>query len=97
MMPRGIARVGTMMAEAHAQDFERKRRPDVTGRTVDDGKDGDEQSGEVSSDEEYGEEYVEEIEEDHEHAQDVSRMVGLLERRRSGTAGEEGGNGSSSS
>lgn len=26
---RGIARVGTMMAQAHAQDFERKRRPNV--------------------------------------------------------------------
>ena len=26
-MQRGIARVGTMMAQAHAQDFERKRRP----------------------------------------------------------------------
>ncbi|KAI9753641.1 MAG: hypothetical protein M4579_005050 [Chaenotheca gracillima] len=29
--PRGFARVGTMMAEAHAQDFERKRRPTVSG------------------------------------------------------------------
>ena len=26
---RGIARVGTMVTQAHAQDFERKRRPDV--------------------------------------------------------------------
>lgn len=26
---RGIARVGTIMTQAHAQDFERKRRPDV--------------------------------------------------------------------
>lgn len=26
-MQRGIARVGTIMTEAHAQDFERKRRP----------------------------------------------------------------------
>jgi len=87
VIPRGIARVGTMMAEAHAQDFERKRRPGVTGGEIDDGKDGGEDGGEVSSDEEYGEE----IEEDHEHAQDVSHVVGLLERHRSGTAGEEGG------
>ena len=28
-MQRGIARVGTIMTQAHAQDFERKRRPDV--------------------------------------------------------------------
>lgn len=86
-MPRGIARVGTMMAEAHAQDFERKRRPGVPGGGVEDGKDGGEEVGEVSSDEEYGEE----MEEDHEHAQDVSQVVGLLQRHRSGTAGGEGG------
>ena len=76
-----------MMAQAHAQDFERKRRPGVTGGGADDGKDGVQESGEVSSDEEYGEE----IEEDHEHAQDVSHVVGLLERHRSGTVGEERG------
>ncbi|KAI4134151.1 MAG: hypothetical protein LQ347_001771, partial [Umbilicaria vellea] len=28
-MQRGMARVGTMMAQAHAQDFERKRRPNA--------------------------------------------------------------------
>jgi xenotropic and polytropic retrovirus receptor 1 len=28
---RGISRVGTLMAAAHAQDFERKRRPDTVG------------------------------------------------------------------
>lgn len=29
-IPRGIARVGTIMTQAHAQDFERKRRPGGT-------------------------------------------------------------------
>jgi len=92
VVQRGIARVGTMMAEAHAQDFERKR-PGVTGGGGDDGKDGIMASGEVSSDDEYGEE----IEEDHEHAQDVHHIEGLLERHRSGTVGEEGGIGHSGS
>lgn len=94
VVQRGIARVGTMMAEAHAQDFERKRRPSVTGGGGgDDGKNGIMGSGEVSSDDEYGEE----IEEDHEHAQDVHHVEGLLERHRSGTVGEEGGIGHSGS
>ena len=59
----GIARVGTFITEAHAQDFERKRRPDPVeasphhgGRTV----------GVESSDEE--EEEEEEEDEDEEEA-----------------------------
>lgn len=58
---RGIARVGTFITEAHAQDFERKRRPDPVeasphhgGRTV----------GVESSDEEE----EEELEEDEDEA-----------------------------
>ena len=113
-MPRGIARVGTLMAQAHAQDFERKRRPSVTGGTGgidDDGKIGGSAAqlgaGEISSDEEYGEDGdgsdiadIAEVEEeivgtgdghgegdahgegDHEHARDVARVAGLLERHR---------------
>lgn len=32
-MQRGIARVGTIMTQAHAQDFERKRRPGLEQRS----------------------------------------------------------------
>jgi len=79
-VPRGIARMGTIMAQAHAQDFERKRRPDgVRDGIV--GKDGDgDGDGVASSDEE-------EDEEDRETEQDVLDAQGLLERHRSATDG----------
>ena len=46
---RGLVRMGTMVAEAHAQDFERKRRASVVGQ--DDGKERDE-GGSSDEDEE---------------------------------------------
>ena len=74
---RGIARVGTFITEAHAQDFERKRRPDPVeasphhaGRSV----------GPESSDEE---------EEDEEEEDDEEEAV--LEQTRESRAVGQGG------
>ncbi|KAI9878541.1 MAG: hypothetical protein M1830_000595 [Pleopsidium flavum] len=77
-VPRGIARVGTIMAQAHAQDFERKRKPDG----VRDGIVGKDEVGEggASSDEDDDEEG-----EDHETEQDVLDAAGLLKRHPSAT------------
>ena len=41
---RGLMRVGTMITEAHAQDFERKKRTGVTGHEISTGKAGDDSS-----------------------------------------------------
>lgn len=49
-MQRGLQRMGSILAGAHAQDFERKRRPDVVG------KDSDDDENRRSSDEDDDEE-----------------------------------------
>ena len=83
-MQRGIARVGTIMTEAHAQDFERKRRPGGTplerqatyeGRHQ--GKVVDPEGLDSESDDDGTSEGHEENEEDR------LRVGDILERRRS--------------
>ncbi|MCJ1475774.1 hypothetical protein MMC13_004438 [Lambiella insularis] len=75
-LQRGIARVGTIMAAAHAQDFER-RRPEVTGNDLDLKIDHEDAA---SSDED-------EVEgEDHDNEQDVLDAGALLDRHRSATS-----------
>ena len=53
---RGLGRVGTIMAEAHAQDFERKRRPGITDlqgtRNADSGGSSDDEDNNNKLDEE---------------------------------------------
>ena len=74
----GIARVGTMMTQAHAEDFERKRRPGVTGKDEiehDKEDDGDEGS---SDEDEYGEA-------DADDVVDVLDAEEILRRHRSAT------------
>ena len=46
-MVRGLSRVGTMLHAAHAQDFERKRRPEVSAKdAADDDTDEEEEEEE---------------------------------------------------
>jgi len=71
---RGIARVGTAINQAHAQDFERKRRPGLG----DVGEDKDAEEEEGSSDDS-GEETG------TENAQDVMGAQDILRRHRSAT------------
>lgn len=73
-MQRGIARVGTAINQAHAQDFERKRRPGLG----DVGEDKDAEEEEGSSDDS-GEETG------TENAQDVMGAQDILRRHRSAT------------
>lgn len=75
---RGIARVGTIMTQAHAQDFERKRKPGLEQR---ESRFSVHQSAGVSSDEE--EEEEEEDEEDTQDTVDVMDAQGILRRQRS--------------
>ena len=72
---RGIARVGTIMNQAHVQDFERKRRPGVGDES--EGKDAEDEAG---SSDESGDETGGEIE------QDVMATEEILRRHRSATA-----------
>jgi len=75
-LQRGIARVGTYIAAAHAQDFERKKRPSVTG---DNGKRKGEHGSAESSDED-------ELDgEDAADQQDVLDAGNILARHRSAT------------
>ena len=74
---RGIARVGTIMTEAHAQDFERKRRPG-TERSSSRYEEPHMDSGE-SSDENDEEEEMETILNDRE---DINDAHGILRRQR---------------
>lgn len=71
-MARGIARVGTIMSQAHQQDFERKRRPGVSGED----EDNKQQLEEASSDED---------EDDVETAQDIMASQQILDRHPSVT------------
>lgn len=88
---RGIARVGTMMGEAHAQDFERKRRP---GTAVPASPYQHGRAGPESSDEEEDEEEVEDPEQEEEggvagrdedeadNARDVQDAENIIRRHR---------------
>ena len=75
---RGIARVGTIMTQAHAQDFERKRKPGLEQR---ESRFSVHQSAGVSSDED--EEEEEEDEEERQDTVDVMDAQGILRRQRS--------------
>lgn len=75
---RGIARVGTIMTQAHAQDFERKRKPGLEQRQS---RFEAPHSGGVSSDEEEDDE--EEEEEDREDRGEIMDAQGILRRQRS--------------
>ncbi len=74
---RGIARVATIMTQAHAQDFERKRRPGVVDEDAKyrEGRQGE--SSEEEDDEEDGTA--------RDDGQDVLDAEGILERHRNGT------------
>lgn len=75
---RGIARVGTIMNEAHVQDFERKRRPALEElRSAQYDKDDEDEAGssDESGDESGG-----------ENQQDVMAAQDVLRRHRSATA-----------
>ena len=69
---RGIARVGTIMNQAHVQDFERKRRPALKDLGASDYDDKDGEDEEASSDES-GEESGGENQQDIMAAEDVLR------------------------
>lgn len=58
---RGIARVGTIMNEAHAQDFERRRRPGTVGASPDREMEEEEEGSSDDSGEEGGGEDVEDL------------------------------------
>lgn len=83
---RGIARVGTIMTEAHAQDFERKRRPGGTplerqatyeGRHANEEPVGVDSESDDEDDDGEGTDHDEETEEARVSVEDI------LERRRS--------------
>ena len=93
-MQRGIARVGTIMTQAHAQDFERKRRPEVPeaaspyhgARTaaVESSDDEEEEVGsEIASD--HAADGGEEIRADQEDVENVQDAEEILRRHRSAT------------
>lgn len=75
---RGIARVGTIMTQAHAQDFERKRKPGLEQRQS---RFDVPQTGGASSDEE--EEDEEEDEEERADTGEIMDAQGILRRQRS--------------
>ena len=99
---RGIARVGTIMTQAHAQDFERKRRPDVPesaspyhgARTADgvESSDDEDDEGEGSeagigiAEDNGGEEERRVDEEVVQNVQDVRDAEDILRRHQSATA-----------
>ena len=76
---RGLGRVGTIMAEAHAQDFERRRRPGV----ADLGRGRKDDSGGSSDDEEEERNRVEDEEIDMERRE----TGGILDRHPSAREG----------
>lgn len=96
---RGIARVGTIMTQAHAQDFERKRRPEVpesaspyqAARTAQvessDDEDEEEEASVASAGRgaAEGDGGGEETRADEEDVQDVLDAEEILRRRRSAT------------
>ncbi len=90
-MQRGLQRVGTIMGQAHAQDFERKRRPVAPepaspyqgARTADESSDDEDEEGDVGVD--AGEEGEAEAEEREIDEQDVQGAQEILSRHRSAT------------
>ena len=74
----GIARVGTLMAKAHAEDFERRRRPGVTGKDEAEQDKEDGVSAGSSDEDEYGEA-------DADNEVDVIDAAEILRRHRSAT------------
>ena len=89
---RGIARVGTMMGEAHAQDFERKRRPGtaVPASPYQHGRAGPESSDEEEEDEQEEDEQEAAAggggdDEEEDNTRDVQNAEDILRRHRSGT------------
>ena len=78
---RGIARVGTMIGQAHAQDFEKKRRPG--GPEPASPYHGARTAPESSDDEE--EEDGDDSQEARENATDMQDAENILRRRRSAT------------
>ena len=81
---RGIARVATIVTQAHAQDFERKRRPGVADDDDKYNKYGVNQQ-EGSSEEEDDEEEEGEDGGSADNQQDVLEAEGILERHQSAT------------
>ena len=79
---RGIARVATIVTQAHAQDFERKRRPGVVDDDDKYNKYGLQQEG---SSEEEDEEDDGENDSNGENRQDMLDAEGILERHQSAT------------
>lgn len=97
---RGIARVGTIMTQAHAQDFERKRKPDVPesaspfhGARTTAGVESSDEEDEEEEEEEGSEVSGGQAEEDggeerranEEDVQDVQDADEILRRHRSAT------------
>lgn len=85
---RGIARVGTILSAAHAQDFERRKRPGVVGRSPvgpvgGAGLDDDEEEEEEDDDDdEYGDDDDGEGDGDGEGNRGTGGGGGMSERRR---------------
>lgn len=82
---RGIARVGTIMGQAHAQDFERKRRPGILEPASP--YHGARVAGEESSDDEDDEEAGERGDERRADEEDIKDAEEILRRHRSATDG----------
>ncbi|KAL8831111.1 MAG: hypothetical protein Q9170_005436 [Blastenia crenularia] len=86
---RGIARVGTMMTQAHAQDFERKRRPGGTPlerQTTYEGRHHDKTPGPDSVDSESDDD-GEESDRDETNEEAQVSVDDIMERRRSAVGG----------
>jgi hypothetical protein len=90
-MQRGLQRVGTIMGQAHAQDFERKRRPVAPepaspyqgARTADESSDDEDEEVEVEA----GEESEAEAADREVNEEDVQGAQEILSRHRSATNG----------
>ena len=67
-VPRGLSRVGTLLHDAHAQDFERRKKPEL------------EREGESDDEEEVGEGSSEEEEEEEEEEREQERENGGVRR-----------------
>ncbi|KZF20412.1 hypothetical protein L228DRAFT_27301 [Xylona heveae TC161] len=84
---RGLARVGTLLAEAHAQDFERKRRPEVASeQDHEDLRDPENLHHMPSSDEEDEDGYEDPGVDDVDNSRELANAERLLRR----TSGEPG-------
>lgn len=79
---RGIARVGTIMTEAHAQDFERKRRPGGTPLERQATYEG-RQRGKAEEPEGVDSESEDETERDESNEEERLSVEDILDRRRS--------------